>query len=163
MEYHGTGTNARLCAQNGKLEDWVHAYLLSDGDNKSFSDGLRLFERFYLGPIEMPIDLFERISGPEENMRWRVDSDGFEQHVGRLQAAIKNNADLPPMIVHYYIPEGKTKGEFELNDGNHRWEACKRLGVKTADVIIWITEQHEYDQFMERYGKYTQTENKSEE
>lgn len=159
MEYQGTGTNARLCAQNGKLEDWVHAYLLSDGDNKPFSDGLRLVDRFYLGPMKMPLELFERCCGPEENMRWRVHAGWFEQHVEQLQEVIRNGADLPPMIVHYHIPEGKSEGEFELSDGNHRWEAYKRLGVKTADVIIWITEQYEYEQFVERYGQYIPEEN----
>ena len=37
-------------AAAGKLEDWVHAYLLSDGDNPAFSHGLKLFDRFFLGP-----------------------------------------------------------------------------------------------------------------
>lgn len=155
MEYQGTGTNAKLCAQNGKLEDWVHAYLLSeDGHNKPFSDGLKLFERTYLGPMEMPIDLFERISGPEEHLPYRIHAGWWEECIERLQEAIKNGADLPPMIIHYYIPEGETEGKFELNDGNHRWEACKRLGIETADAIIWITEKHECEQFMERFGKY---------
>ena len=159
MEYQGTGTNAHLCAKNGKLEDWVHAYLLSeDGHNKPFSDGLRLFERFYLGPMEMPIDLFTRISGPEETMPYRIHPSWWEECVVRLQDAIQNGADLPPLIVHYHIPEGKTEGEFELNDGNHRWEACKRLGIKTADVIIWITEQHEYDRFVTCFGQYMENE-----
>ena len=155
MEYQGTGTNAKLCAQNGKLEDWVHAYLLSeDGHNKPCSDGLKLFERTYLGPMEMPIELFERISGPEEHMPYRIHAGWWEECIERLQEAIKNGADLPPMIIHYYIPEGETEGKFELNDGNHRWEACKRLGIETADAIIWITEKHECEQFMERFGKY---------
>ncbi|MBQ2668334.1 MAG: ParB-like nuclease domain-containing protein [Clostridia bacterium] len=157
MEYQGTGTNARHCAQNGKLEDWVHAYLLSDGDNKPFSDGLRLFDRFYLGPMQMPIDLFERISGPEETMPYRIHPGWWEECVALLQETIQKNADLPPLIVHYYIPDGKTEGVFELNDGNHRWEAFKRLGVQTADVIVWITEPHEYEQFRERYGQYLET------
>ena len=157
MEYQGTGSNARLCAQHGKLEDWVHAYLLSeDGHNKPFSDGLKLFERTYLGPMVMPIALFERISGPEEHMPYRIHPGWWEECVARLQEAIQNGADLPPMIVHYYIPDGETEGRFELNDGNHRWEACNRLGVETADVIIWITEKHECEQFLERYGQYMQ-------
>ena len=155
MEYQGTGSNAKLCAQNGKLEEWVHAYLLSeDGDNKPFSDGLKLFERTYLGPMEMPLDLFERLAGPEEHLPYRIHPGWWEECVERLQEAIKNGADLPPMIVHYYIPEGETEGVFELNDGNHRWEAGKRLGVETADVIIWITEKHECEQFIERFGQY---------
>lgn len=46
----------------------------------------------------------------------------------------------------------KTEGEFELNDGNHRLEAFRRLGVERYHVIFWCTEKQEYDQLMQRYG-----------
>ena len=72
----------------------------------------------------------------------------------RILKAVEENADLPPIIVHYLIPEGKTQGEFELNDGNHRWEAYHRLGIETAQAIVWITDKDEYDDFMEKYGQY---------
>ena len=57
MEYRGTLSCACEWAQQGKLEDWVHAYLLSDGRNKPFSDGLKMAERIYLGPITLPHNL----------------------------------------------------------------------------------------------------------
>ena len=63
--------------------------------------------------------------------------------------------DLPPLIVHYMISEGKEEGDFELNDGNHRWEAYTRMGVENVAVIVWITDDYEYDQFMQRFGFYT--------
>lgn len=154
MDYECTLSCALACAQNGKLEDWVHAYLLSDGHNKPFSDGLKLFDRTFLGPVKMPLSLFTRCCGPEEGMRWRISRDWFEKHVEDLAGVIESEADLPPLIVHYLIPEGKTEGEFELNDGNHRHEAYARLGVKEYYVIVWITEQNEVDQFKEKYGQY---------
>jgi len=148
MEYKGTLSSAVEYAKNGKLEEWVHTFLLSDGHNRDFSDGLKLLSRCFLGPMKMPLSFFKRCCGPEEYMKWRVNRGFFEQKVGELQRVIAENADLPPLIVHY------AEGEFELNDGNHRLEAYSRMGIKEYYVIVWITEKAEYEDFMGRYSKY---------
>jgi len=153
MDYACTLTNAIECGEHGMIEDWIHAYLLSDGDNKPFSDGLRLMDRIFHEPVSFPLHLLTRNTGPEPEMRWHIHPDWFETHVERLMEAIRAQADLPPLIVHYWIPEGKEDGEFELNDGNHRLEAFRRLGTERYHVIFWCTEQHEFDQLMERYGQ----------
>ena len=152
MDYACTLTNALECGAHGMIEDWVHAYLLSDGDNKPFSDGLRLLERTWHGPVSFPLSHLTRNTGPEPHMRWKIPPEWFEIHVGQLIEATKAGADLPPLIAHYWIPEGKTDGEFELNDGNHRLEAFKRLGIERYHVIFWCTEKHEYEQLMARYA-----------
>lgn len=154
LGYQCTLTSAKQFASKGRLEDWIHAYLLSDGHNREFSDGLKMFDRFYLGPMTMPLSLFSRCCGPEETMRWRINKEWFESHVNELQQVILSKADLPPLIVHYLIEDGQTEGTFELNDGNHRLEAYNRLGIKEYPVIVWITEQHEYEQFVKKYGQY---------
>lgn len=59
---------------------------------------------------------------------------------------------MSPLIVHYLIENGNDY--FELNDGNHRLEAYKRLGIEEYYVIVWITEKDEYDSFMEKYSQY---------
>lgn len=148
MEYKCTLSSAQNCAKNGKLEEWVHTYLLSDGHNKEFSDGLKLFDRYFLGPMKMPLSLFSRCCGPEANMKYRVNADWFEKHVAKLESIIQNEKDMPPLIVHF------VDGQFELNDGNHRFEAYSRLGVKDYYVIVWITEKHEYDLFLSKYSEY---------
>ena len=153
MDYACTLSNAMECAAHGMIEDWVHAYLLSDGDNKPFSDGLKLFERTYHGPVSFPLSLLSRNTGPEEGMRWRIPAEWFGHHVGQLMGSIRAGADLPPLIVHYWIPEGSVEGEFELNDGNHRLEAFRQLGVERYHVIFWCTERREYEQLMARYGQ----------
>ncbi|MCI8372740.1 MAG: ParB N-terminal domain-containing protein, partial [Lachnospiraceae bacterium] len=109
MEYKSALSSAVGYAANGRLEEWVHTYLRSDGHNQEFSDGLKRFDRYFLGPVNMP-----------------------------------------PLIVHY-VDSG-----FELNDGNHRLEAYKRLGIKEYYVIVWITQKEEYAEFMERYSEYLQ-------
>ena len=55
---------------------------------------------------------------------------------------------MPPLIVHY------TRDGFELNDGNHRYQAYENLGVENVWVIVWITEEDEYQDYMNRYGEY---------
>lgn len=148
MEYQCSLSSAKDFAKAGRLEEWVHSYLLSDGHNREFSDGLKLVERRYFGPMLMPLDLFERCCGPEENMKFRVDRVWFEKHVAELTEAVWTNRDMPPLIAHF------VDGGFELNDGNHRFEACRRLGVKAYPFIIWITEGAECEEFVQKYGQY---------
>ena len=153
MKYNLTLSSAYEFAKQNRLEEWVHAYLLSDGKNKALSDGLKLFERRYIGPLKMPISLFERCTGPEENMKWRVHKEVFERHVDSLCRAISEGCDMPPLIVHYLVNE-EGKGVFELNDGNHRHEAHARLGINECYVIVWITEKSEYDLFCRDFSQY---------
>ena len=154
MEYKPSLSSAKEWARQGRLEEWVHAYLLSDGHNKPFSDGLKIVDRYFLGPVKMPLSLFWRCTGPEEDMKYRIHPEVWENHVKELMEIIPCTPDICPLTVHYLIPEGKTVGEFELNDGNTRWEAYRRLGIKEAWVIVWITDRDEYEQFAERYGNY---------
>ena len=149
LDYQCTLSSAKAYAAAGRLEEWVHAFLLSDGDNKEFSDGLKLFDRIFIGPVRMPLNLFTRCYGPEEHMKFRTNSvEWFEQCVGKLMEVIRQEEDMPPLIVHY------VDGGFELNDGNNRHEAYKRLGIPEYEVIVWVTERWECDEFMEKYGQY---------
>jgi len=150
VEYQGTLSSAKEFAAQGRLEEWVHAYLVSDGRNQDFSRGLKGQKRFFLGPCEMPLSLFKRCCGPEDNMQWRVNREGFERRVDGLMDAMRHNADIPPLIVHFSLENGH--GAFELNDGNHRWEAYRRLGMNQCHVIFWITDEDEYHFFQKEYG-----------
>lgn len=148
LKYSATLSSAQSYAKAEKLDSWIHLYLNQEGRNIPFSDGLKLFDRYYFSPVMMPLKLFQRCTGPEENMKYQVDKDWFLHHVSELEKAIQENPDMPPLIVHY------VDGEFELNDGNHRHKAYENLGVENVWVIVWITEEAEYDDFMEKYGDY---------
>ena len=152
MEYRNSTESAMEFASAGRLEEWVHAYLTSDGRNKPFSDGLKLEKRHYIGPVHMPVSLFTRCCGPEDGMKWKVDPAGFESKVAGIIEAMENGIDIPPMIIHYFIENGIPA--FELTDGNHRHEACVRLGIAEFPVIIWITRDDEYDRFLRENQKY---------
>lgn len=150
LEYKTSLSSAKEYAAEGKIDEWIHIYLKSDGHNEAFSDGLKLFDRYYIGPMAMPLNLFKRCCGPEETMVFRVDEEWFHIHVQKLKQVIEENEDMPPLIAHY------VEHDFELNDGNHRLEAYKMLSYKEIPVIIWITEEDEYREFCEKYGEYMQ-------
>lgn len=148
LTYKCSLSSAKEFAETGKLEDWVHSFLLSDGHNNAFSDGLKQFDRYYLGPFTMPLSLFSRCCGPEENIKYQVNAEWFEKRVQSLKKTLQSNDDMPPLIVHF-VNHG-----FELCDGNHRFEALIQLGVKEYPVIVWLTEKDEYEEFTEQYRQY---------
>ena len=154
LKYKCSLSSAQEYAEHGMLEEWIHDYLLSDGHNKEFSDGLKLYKRHYLGPLLMPLSLFSRCCGPEEGMKWRINGEWFERHVHELEEVIQRETDMPPLIVHFYVDKEHPDGVFELNDGNHRHEAYSRLNIKNYYVIVWATEDNERDLFMQRYAKF---------
>ena len=133
MDRTYTLSGALEYGKQGKIEEWVHEFLLGVGDNPTFSEGLKLQKRFYAGPVRMPLHLFKRICGPEEDMKYRNPAEGFELHVGNMVSAIREGWDMPPLIVQFG-EEG-----LELNDGNHRFEALIRTGETHHHVIFWTS------------------------
>ena len=146
LAYHCSLSSAKEYADAGRLEEWVHLFLLSDGHNKAFSDGLKQVDRYYFGLMDMPLALLKRCCGPEEDMKYQVNAEWFEKRVQSLKKTLQLNDDMPPLIVHF------VDHAFELCDGNHRFEALTQFGVTEYPVIIWITEKDEYEEFVERFN-----------
>ena len=136
-DYDRTLSCALRYAEAGRIEEWVHAYLRTDGRNVPMSDGLNLAPRVWIGPVKIPLSILTRICGPEEDMIWRVDREGFEKRTVWLEEEIRNGADLPPVIVHC------TAEGLELNDGNHRLEAYRRMGIPEGYAVFWATRGEE--------------------
>jgi len=132
-------------AETGQLEDWVHMFLNGEGNNIAFSEGLRLDKRDYFGPYKFKLELFERCCGPEPDMQYNVDSDSFDAHVTALGNRIEGGWDMPPLIVNY------SEGKFELNDGNHRYEAMIRKGINEYYFIVWTTGQEDVYDFKMKF------------
>ena len=137
LTYNQTLSCAMEYARAGRIEEWVHLYLPVDGRNQPMADGLRLAPRKWRGPVRFPLSRLTRICGPEEDMKWRTHPVQFEEHVSSLVREIEKGADLPPLIVHC------TSEGLELNDGNHRLEAFRRLGIGEYAVLFWATEGEE--------------------
>ena len=96
--------SAKEYNDNGLLEEWIHTYLLFERKNKAFSDGLYLEDRYYLGPLAMPLSMFVRSSGPEEGIKWQVHPVVFEDKVNAWREKIRKNQILP------YHPAGRSGG-----------------------------------------------------
>lgn len=141
LEYKATLSSAREYAEEGRIEEWVHGYLLGEGHNKPFSDGLKLCPRYYTEPLELPLSTLCRCCGPEENMPYRVHPEVFERKVRAIMDAARSGSNFPPLIVNY------EDGRFTLNDGNHRYEAYKRLGYDTCIAIVWTTGERDMEKF----------------
>lgn len=131
-------------ASQGKAHDWIQAYLREEGDNIPFADGLLLEKRFYTHPLKIDLNKFNRICGPEENMKFRVSKDIFEQKVSNIIERRQKGWDMPPLIINY------DKGVFDLNDGNHRHEAMLRSGVNEYYAVFWATGRQDYNELKKK-------------
>lgn len=132
-------------SKENRIEEWIHEFLLGEGNNTALSEGLKLFSRFYYGPVKLELTHFERCCGPEKDKEYIIDKLRFEEDVKRMINEISKEWDVPPLIVNY---ENK---KFKLNDGNHRYEAMKRSGINEYYVIIWTTDEKDMNEFKEIY------------
>lgn len=57
-----------------------------------------------------------------------------KQNFAKLVTHIKSSGIYEPLIVRAHPSK---KGYFQIINGQHRYEALKQLGYKTADCIIW--------------------------
>jgi len=134
MTYEPTTISATAFAKANQLEEWLHLFLGSEGNNQAFSDGLKLRPRIYHAPRLMNLNLFERCCGPEGGLKYQIDAGGFRKNVKDIMQKYKaGNWDMPPLIINY------ANEQYELNDGNHRFEALRMLGITEYWVIIWET------------------------
>ena len=79
LKYSATLSAAKAYADAGKLDAWIHLYLNEEGRNIPFSDGLKLFDRYYFSPAQFPISFFKRCTGPEPEMKYRIDKDCWKR------------------------------------------------------------------------------------
>lgn len=136
MKYEPTTKSAIEFANNNELEKWVHLFLCNEGDNIPFSEGLKLEPRKYYAPVLMNLNLFARCCGPENNVKFQISESGFNANVNAIMSKYQNGDwDMPPLIINH------TENKYELNDGNHRLEALKRLNINEFWVIIWETDE----------------------
>ena len=125
FSFHG----AQQCADAGRIEAWIHAYLNTGyWANLPLSDGLKLKERFWVGPILVRVDNIDRVTGPEEEMPYREPQEQWDRRLLEIQRTMKALADLPPLIVN--AKNGTHRNEdgtyrFIIADGSHRLQALQ--------------------------------------
>lgn len=130
---------AQEAAEKNDLEGWAHRYLLSEGDNKPFSDGLHKEERYWRGPFLSPMSSLTRVCGPEEGMPYRYpDRKPWDDFIAYLMEGFRELEAYPPLIVSY------VDGKFIIDDGNHRFYAFSQLGIEECWVILWYPDRRQY-------------------
>lgn len=137
-------------AARGRLEEWVHAYLNGGSwRNLGLSEGLKLQQRWWSGPVELPLSMLDRCVGTEEGKEYRVNQVYWESRMTDMIAGIRSTAasplDMPPLIASYDL-NLPSPARLSVRDGNHRLGAYERLGWPSAWVLIWYNSFEEYTQ-----------------
>ena|SRR5689334_1748762 len=132
---------ARDAAAAGLIEAWVDAFLTNEGpgSNLPMALGLKRQQRWWIGPVRVPLASLTRICGPEPQMEYQTTRDAWEAHVSEIAAAASDPEALPPLILEY-------RGQYlALCDGNHRHEALRRRGETHAWSLVWCNSREEFD------------------
>lgn len=132
MKY-GTLTQAKIYNVNGSIEEWLQLFLRNDGKNVALADGLLREKREYLGLMKLNMLNFKDIKeGAPEYLTQENDIEYFFRIVDNMKGSFED-WDVPPLIVEF------RDNRFFVNDGRHRLEMYRQLGVETVDAILWTT------------------------
>jgi len=132
MKY-GTLTQAKYYHDNGKIDEWLQLFLRNDGKNLALADGLLLEEREYLGLIKLNMSYFKNVkAGTPEYLTQENDIEYFFWIVDHMKSDF-GNWDVPPLIVEF------RDDDFHVNDGRHRLEMYRQMGIEEVNVVLWTT------------------------
>ena len=130
---YGTLQAAMEYANRGCIEEWLQLFLRGDGKNVALADGLLLEPRMYWGPVEIELELLNGIqSGAPEYLSRDEDIAYFFDVVDRMKD-VYGKWDIPPLILEY------AKDGIRVNDGRHRLEMYRQLGITKAWAVCWRT------------------------
>lgn len=131
---YGTLKLAKKYAEEGRIDEWLQDFLRADGKNLALAEGLLAEERYYFGLQEIPISLLSDVkAGAPEYLLAANDIQYFFEVVERMKESLREGWDAPPLIVEYVY------GRFQVDDGRHRLETYRQLGVETVWAVVWTT------------------------
>jgi hypothetical protein len=135
--------SAREAAIRDELSDWVARFLSSPGsDNAALAEILSDPPRYWLGPVQLPLDQLHRLAGPPgEPVLCPMDEDDWGDNVDEMEALVEDGWDPPPVIVTH------RDGQLVLEDGNHRVESLRRAGNRLAWAVVGFEEPAERERF----------------
>lgn len=139
-----TTETARAAAERDQLADWVARFLASPGsDNAALADLLAERPRWWIGPLQLPIDRLNRLAGPSDQpVLEAVDDDEWRDDVAELAERIEGGWEPAPVVVTH------RDGELVLEDGNHRVEGLRRAGIDHAWAVVNFLDPDERDRFL---------------
>jgi hypothetical protein len=135
---------AAQAAQQDRLGEWVAEFLASPGsDNAPLAEMLTNPPRFWLGPVQLPLDRLHRLAGPpDQPVLVAVDEDFWRDDVEELAERVEEEGlEPPPVIVTWQ------RGQLVLEDGNHRAEALRRAGVEGVWAVVGFEDPDERARF----------------
>lgn len=142
-----TVESAREAAARGDLARWVRDFLGSEGsDNAELGRMLTERERWWIGPVELPIRALHRLVGPPGDpvLVAVADDDWWRDDVHEMAERIDGDEWEPPPVVVSY-----RDGHLALEDGNHRVEGLRRSGAEQAWAVVGFDSEAERDQFIQ--------------
>lgn len=140
---YGTLHIAQEYDKKGKIDEWVQLFLHSDGKNVALADGLIRDKREYLGIVKLKISLFNGIEqGAPEYLTTENEQEYFFWVVERMKDSLEQ-WDVPPLIVEF------RNNHFYVNDGRHRLEMFRQLGVDQIDAVLWTTGEEDKNKVLE--------------
>ena len=142
--------SAQKWAKDGRIEEWVHKYLLSGKGGKSdpeFSEGLKREKRWWNGPVSLDLNDLSPAVGTDPGMEYVVDKDKWYAWTSRLAKSFSDPASLPPLIAEY------REGQLSIRDGNTRYGAMRLLGWTRCWVIVWYNSESDYSRHCEILSK----------
>jgi len=145
--FERTINGAREAADAGQIDEWVHAFLSAGlGANPPMAVGLRKQQRWWIGPVAVPIASLTRICGPEAGMEYRTTREAWEARVAAIMAV--ELEQLPPVILEYRGP-----ALLGLCDGSHRHEAIRRRGRENIWALVWCNTESDFVSAQRIYGR----------
>lgn len=131
---------AQRYAYEGRLEEWIHVYLNAGyWANPGLSEGLKLQQRWWRGPLEIELSELSRCCGPEPQMKFRMELGAWVERTNSLAQNMTNEPlEFPPLIVEY------RQGSLVICDGNTRHAVMERHGWQTCWVLIWYNSEADY-------------------
>jgi hypothetical protein len=137
-------SSAQVHALAGRLQDWVYAYLETDGWNDELLDALRSRRLWWRGPVQARLSDLERICGPESHMAYHPNVAVWERNIKFLQQNLRSPLEVPPLLVEY-----REGGRLIISDGAHRHEAMRRLGWHSCWIVLW----YETEEALMQHGR----------
>ena len=135
---------ARDAAERDELDAWVARFLASPGsDNAPLAHKLTEPPRWWLGPVQVPVDQLHRLAGPPgDPVLVPVDDDYWRDDIDDMADLIEDQWEPPPVIVTH------RDGRLDLEDGNHRVEGLRRAGEDHVWAVISFDDAAARDRFV---------------
>jgi len=139
--------SARHAANEDRLAEWVVDFLSSPGSsNPALAAAFAMSGATYLGPMRFALDRLTPMAGPDgDEVVVPVAEEDWESDVEGMEHSIEQGWHPPPLLVSHH------DGKYFLEDGNHRYEALRRIGATHAWTILLFADEVERERFLKEH------------